>query len=97
MPTPLLDVTHLVATWAVYKKALAYDFPSVAAMLKKPDLGSGKIMFQWKPELQDQRPWKMSCDTFRFHFKRLCLVAGLQSPPRPYFLRIGAGANFEGM
>ncbi|CAN8104378.1 unnamed protein product [Discula destructiva] len=37
----------------------------------------------------------MNCATFRVHFKRLCLVAGLQSPPRPYFLRIGAGVNFE--
>lgn len=43
MPTPMLGVTHLLAAWAIHKDALTYDFPSVAAMLQKPAIGSGKM------------------------------------------------------
>ncbi|PSR81437.1 hypothetical protein BD289DRAFT_439153 [Coniella lustricola] len=95
MPTLLLDMTHMIVVWAVHKGALAHDFPSITAMLQKPHLDSGPTTFQWKEDIKDKRPFTMSCDTFRRHFKRLCLVAGLQSPPKPYFLRIGAGENLE--
>lgn len=66
-------------------------------VLHRPTLEKGRTNLAWRGELHTQRVCQMSVDTFRDHFKRLCLVAGLQSPPRPYFFRIGAGVNFEGM
>ncbi|KUI63903.1 hypothetical protein VM1G_10597 [Cytospora mali] len=65
-------------------------------MLNRPRLdGTSATVLYWKQQYLDQRICKMSCSTFRIHFKRLCLVSGLEKPPRPYFLRIGAGANLE--
>lgn len=58
--------------------------------------GTSATVLEWKKERLEERICKMSCNTFRVYFKRLCLVAGMEKPPRPYFLQIGAGANFEG-
>lgn len=97
MPTPLLDLTHIIAAEAIRQDAFEAGYYTVDEMLSRPQLNStGATVLQWKQGCLEQRICKMSCDTFRIHFKRLCLVAGLEKPPRPYFLRISAGANFEG-
>lgn len=92
----MLDVTHLLVAYALQENAFEVKYQTAEDVLHKPLLDTGRTNLAWREELRNQRICQMSVDTFREHFKRLCLVAGLQSPPRPYFFRVGAGANFEG-
>lgn len=97
MPTLLLDLTHLIAALALLEGAFEAGFSSVEDMLNRPTVDDKtSTPLRWKQEFLDQRICDMKCDAFRIYFKRLCIVSGLQNPPRPYFLRVGAGANFEG-
>lgn len=97
MPTLLLDLTHLLAAKALQEDAFEAGYSSVEDMLNRPEVDDKSAThLRWKEELMGQRFCKMNCDIFRGHFKRLCIVSGLQDPPRPYFMRVGAGANFEG-
>lgn len=96
MPTVLLDTTHLLAAKALHEDAFKYGFKTVDEMLNRPELGAEDgTHLEWKEGLRNQCFFKMSDNTFRAHFKRLCLVSGLENPPRPYFMRVGAGANLE--
>lgn len=97
MPTPLLDLTHIIAAEAIRQDVFDAGYHTIGEMLGRPRLdGTSATVLEWKKERLEQRICKMSCNTFRVYFKRLCLVAGMEKPPRPYFLQIGAGANFEG-
>ncbi|KUI64362.1 Zinc finger Y-chromosomal protein [Cytospora mali] len=98
MPTPLLDPTYTLAVKAIVYNAFHAGYYTIDEMLSRPwvdSTGEHPIVLEWKKELLEQRVFEMSCSTFRLYFRRLCLVAGLEKPHRPYFLRIGAGANFE--
>ncbi|KAH8743631.1 hypothetical protein F5883DRAFT_40375 [Diaporthe sp. PMI_573] len=96
MPTLLLDLTHLIAALALLEGAFEAGFSSVEDMLNRPTVDDKtSTPLRWKQEFLDRRICDMKCDAFRIYFKRLCIVSGLQNPPRPYFLRVGAGANFE--
>lgn len=97
MPTPLLDLTHILAAEAIRQDAFVAGYRTVEELLNRPQVvGTSATVLAWKHELLERRICSMNCDNFRRTFKRLCLVAGLEKPPRPYFLRIGTGVNFEG-
>lgn len=96
MPTPLLDLTHLLAAQAIQQDAFEAGYSTVDEMMNRPVLETNALVLAWKNGFLEKRICRLSVASFRRYFKRLCLVAGMESPPRPYFLRIGAGTNFEG-
>lgn len=98
VPYNLFCFASLVVARALADDAFDPPFDSPEDLWRRPVMEEHIqcIRLPWKKDLQEKEIFPLSYQQYHEIFNRTCIVAGFPKPLRPYAVRVGAAARFDG-
>lgn len=98
VPCKLVCVLSLIVARALAADAFEVHFDSFKQFLTRLRLEENVNYFpvKWKDTFLEQTIFPVSYNQYRTLWTRTVHMAGIRDPPRPYAVRVGAGARING-
>ncbi|TGJ78353.1 hypothetical protein E0Z10_g10409 [Xylaria hypoxylon] len=98
IPNCTFCLASLILTRGVQTNGFDPDFTTVDQIFDRPNLEHVDFVpLRWKTEMLEQKIFPMSYKTLNDLWHRVLLVSGAREDARLYSLRVGTGANLDGV